>query len=101
MKGFDREKIIRGVKLIIEGIGENPDDEMVILKDIPIYSMCEHHLLPFFGTVSVAYIPKKGKIMELSTIANLVDTIAKKLQLQERLTKQIADNITFIYFLFK
>lgn len=132
MKGFDRTKIIDGVRLILEGIGEDPEskrlkktpnraanmfeevlsgthenlkqfskylteeehDEMVILKDIPIYSMCEHHLLPFFGKVSVAYIPRHGKIMGLSTIAHLVDTIAKRLQLQERLTKQIADQIT-------
>lgn len=129
MNSINTEKIKKGVKLILEGIGENPNskrlkktpqrvanmflevlsgihddpdkftkllseeehDEMVILKDIPIYSMCEHHLLPFFGTASIAYIPNKGKIMGLNTIAQLIDTLSKRLQIQERLTKQIAD----------
>jgi len=129
MNNIDIEKIKKGVKLILEGIGENPNskrlkktpqrvanmflevlsgihenpdkftkllseekhDEMVILKDIPIYSMCEHHLLPFSGTASIAYIPNKGKIMGLNTIAQLIDTLSKRLQIQERLTKQIAD----------
>ncbi|MFC2155547.1 GTP cyclohydrolase I FolE [Acidobacteriota bacterium] len=126
---IDKEKIIAGVRLVLEGIGEepgdsrlentprraaemfmevlsgthmNPDDflkalseekhdEMVILRDIPLYSMCEHHLLPFSGTASIAYIPSKGKIMGLNTIAMLVDSLAKRLQIQERLTKQISD----------
>lgn len=70
---------------------EEKHDELVILKNIPIHSMCEHHLLPFSGTASIAYIPKKGKIMGLNTIACMVDTLARRLQIQERLTKQIAD----------
>jgi GTP cyclohydrolase I len=87
---------------VLSGTYKNPDDflkalteerheEMVILKDIPLYSMCEHHLLPFSGAASIAYIPKKGKIMGLNTIALLVDSLARRLQIQERLTKQIAD----------
>jgi len=129
VNSINTEKIKKGVKLILEGIGENPNskrlkktpqrvanmflevlsgihddpdkftkllseekhDEMVILKDVPIYSMCEHHLLPFSGTASIAYIPNKGKIMGLNTIAQLIDTLSKRLQIQERLTKQIAD----------
>ena len=70
---------------------EEKHDEMVILKDIPIYSMCEHHLLPFSGMASIAYIPRKGRIIGLNNLAHLVDYLAKRLQLQERLTKQIAD----------
>ncbi len=128
---MDKEKIAQGVRLILEGIGEDPasprllrtpartaemftevlagtgkdpaqflkllteeqHDEMVILKSIPIYSMCEHHLLPFSGVVHVAYIPKKGRIMGLNTIGHLVEMFARRLQLQERLTKQIADHL--------
>ena len=72
-------------------LSEEKHEELVIIKDIPIHSMCEHHLLPFTGTASIAYIPRKGKIMGLNTIACLVDALAKRLQIQERLTKQIAD----------
>ncbi|MHB8172138.1 MAG: GTP cyclohydrolase I FolE [Thermincolia bacterium] len=68
-------------------------EEMVLVKDIPFYSMCEHHLLPFFGKAHVAYIPRKGKITGLSKLARTVETIAKRPQLQERLTSQIADII--------
>jgi GTP cyclohydrolase I len=75
----------------LKALTEERHEEMVILKDIPIYSMCEHHLLPFSGTASIAYIPHEGKIMGLNTIAKLVDILAKRLQIQERLTKQIAD----------
>lgn len=68
-------------------------DEMIVVKDIPLYSMCEHHLLPFVGTASVAYLPKNGKVLGLSKIARIVDSVSKKPQLQERLTKEIADII--------
>lgn len=67
--------------------------EIVLVKDIPVYSLCEHHLVPFFGKAHVAYIPRKGKVTGLSKIARTVDVFARRLQLQERLTKQIADAI--------
>jgi GTP cyclohydrolase I len=67
-------------------------DEMVIIKDIDVFSMCEHHLLPFFGRAHVAYLPK-GKVVGLSKIPRLVDAFARRLQVQERLTVQIAEAI--------
>ncbi len=67
-------------------------DEMVVLKDIEFYSMCEHHLLPFFGTMHVAYLPGE-KIIGLSKIPRIVDMFARRLQLQERLTQQVAETL--------
>jgi GTP cyclohydrolase IA len=125
----DLEKIEAGVRLILEGIGEDPDrpglkgtprrvalmyeeicgglhanprellhvipaethDEMLILKDIPIYSLCEHHLLPLVGIAHIAYIPKRGRIVGLSKLARVADLMAKRPQIQERLTTEIAD----------
>lgn len=68
-------------------------DEIVLIKDIPLYSMCEHHMLPFVGKAHVAYIPKDGKVTGLSKLARVVDVFSKRLQVQERLTVQIADTL--------
>jgi len=87
-KGYqeDPEKILR------EALFDVDYDEMVIVKDIEMFSLCEHHLLPFFGKVHVAYIPK-GKVIGLSKIPRLIDIFARRLQVQERLTVQIAETI--------
>ena len=125
---MDAEKIRRGVRLLLEGIGEDPDREglagtpdriarmyeelaagytqdasehlavrfgaehggIVLEKDIFFYSMCEHHLLPFYGKAAVAYVPD-GEVVGLSKIARTVEVYARRLQLQERMTEQIAD----------
>jgi GTP cyclohydrolase IA len=79
-------EILRGALFDVEY------DEMVIVRDIEFYSLCEHHMLPFFGKAHVAYIPK-GKVIGLSKVARLVDVFARRLQVQERMTRQIADSI--------
>jgi GTP cyclohydrolase IA len=127
----DLEKIARGVRLILEGIGEDPErpglqrtpervaqmyqeltegmredprqhvvplpgdthEEMVILKDIHLASICEHHLAPFVGKCHIAYIPKDGRILGLSKLARLAEAFAHRLQVQERLTQEIADTL--------
>ena len=129
---MDTAKIEQGVRLILEGIGEDPNregllktpsrvakmyeevfagmtedpsvhfetlfeedyEEMVLVKDIPFNSMCEHHLVPFVGKAHVAYIPgKEGRVCGLSKLARLVDAYAKRPQVQERLTKQVAETL--------
>ena len=87
-KGYetDADKILKGALFTVEY------DEMVIVKDIEMFSLCEHHLLPFFGKVHVAYIPN-GKVIGLSKIPRLIDAFARRLQVQERLTTQIAECI--------
>jgi len=77
-------------RLINGAIFDVPYSEMVVVKDIPFYSLCEHHLLPFFGSAAVAYIPR-GRVVGLSKIPRIVETYARRLQIQERLTQQIAD----------
>jgi GTP cyclohydrolase I len=87
-KGYQEDpgKILRGALFDVDY------DEMVIVKDIEMFSLCEHHMLPFFGKVHVAYIPN-GKVIGLSKIPRLVEVFARRLQVQERLTRQIADTI--------
>jgi GTP cyclohydrolase I len=87
-KGYDEDP-----KQVLHGALFDVDyDEMVIVKDIEMFSLCEHHMLPFFGKVHVAYIPKT-KVIGLSKIARLVEIFARRLQVQERLTREIADAI--------
>ena len=87
-KGYNQDpaKILRGALFDVDY------DEMVIVKDVEVFSLCEHHMLPFFGKVHVAYIPN-GKVIGLSKIPRLVEVFARRLQVQERLTRQIADAI--------
>jgi len=98
------ERMYKALEYLTKGEKEDPDsvltgalfdvsyDEMVIVKDIEMFSLCEHHVLPFFGKVHVAYIPN-GKVVGLSKIPRLVDIFARRLQIQERLTVQIAETI--------
>ena len=82
-----------GSRDVIKVFSEDGHEEIVMVKDIPLYSVCEHHLLPFIGVAHVVYIPNKGKIVGLSKLARVVDIVAKRPQLQERLTSEIADVI--------
>ena len=98
------ERVEKTLEFLTKGYREDPKqvlhgalfdvayDEMVIVKDIEMYSLCEHHMLPFFGKVHVAYIPD-GKVIGLSKAPRLVDVFARRLQVQERLTRQIAEAI--------
>jgi GTP cyclohydrolase IA len=98
------KRVEKSLAFLTKGYQENPNqilrgalfdvdyDEMVIVKDVEMFSLCEHHMLPFFGKVHVAYIPK-GKVIGLSKIARLVEVFARRLQVQERMTRQIADAI--------
>ena len=98
------ERYAKALRYLTKGYSEDPEeilkdalfsvdyDEMVIVKDIEMFSLCEHHVLPFFGKVHVAYIPK-GKVLGLSKVARLVEVFARRLQVQERLTVQIAETI--------
>ncbi|ADV81897.1 GTP cyclohydrolase I FolE [Terriglobus saanensis] len=98
------ERVAKSMAFLTQGYAQNPTellrgalfdvdyDEMVIVRDIEFYSLCEHHMLPFFGKAHVAYIPQ-GKVIGLSKVARLVDLFARRLQVQERMTRQIADAI--------
>ncbi|HEY6968590.1 MAG TPA: GTP cyclohydrolase I FolE [Candidatus Angelobacter sp.] len=98
------ERMQKAYEYLTQGYSKNPDeilrgamfevsyDEMVIVKDIEMFSLCEHHMLPFFGKVHVAYIPN-GKVIGLSKIPRIVDIFARRLQVQERMTVQIAETI--------
>ncbi|MGI4853736.1 MAG: GTP cyclohydrolase I FolE [Janthinobacterium lividum] len=98
------ERMERSLAYLTRGYEQSPNeilrgalfdvdyDEMVIVRDIEFYSLCEHHMLPFFGKAHVAYIPK-GKVIGLSKVARLVDVFARRLQVQERMTRQVADAI--------
>ena len=94
------ERVARMYEDIFSGIGRDPTegiktfeekgtDGMIVLKDIRFHSVCEHHLIPFFGRVAAAYIPKNGKIVGLGKIARIVDIVSKRPQMQERLTREI------------
>jgi GTP cyclohydrolase I len=98
------ERVSKAYKFLTKGYHEDPEallkgalftvtyDEMVIVKDIEMFSLCEHHMLPFFGKVHVAYIPN-GKVIGLSKIPRLIELFSRRLQIQERLTTQIAETI--------
>jgi GTP cyclohydrolase I len=99
------ERMEKSIKFLTQGYGQKIEDvlhnalfdvdydEMVIVKDIEFYSQCEHHLIPFFGKAHIAYVPQ-GKVIGLSKIPRIVDVFARRLQVQERLTQQIADAIS-------
>ena len=94
-------RVARMYEEVFSGLSEDPvkhiktfntgNDEMVVVRDIPLYSMCEHHLLPFVGKAHIAYIPKNGVVIGLSKLARIVNCFARRPQLQERLTANVAD----------
>ncbi|PYV55576.1 MAG: GTP cyclohydrolase I FolE [Acidobacteria bacterium] len=98
------ERVHKAFQFLTKGYNEDPEallkkalftvtyDEMVIVKDVEMFSLCEHHMLPFFGKVHVAYIPK-GRVIGLSKIPRLIEIFSRRLQIQERLTTQIAETI--------
>ena len=128
---MDRKKIEKGIRLVLEGVGEDVErpglqetprrvaelyaeifsgidrdpmehlvpvqgethEEMVLIREIPLYSVCEHHLLPFAGMAHIAYIPEGGRIVGLSKIVRVLETYASRPQVQERLTTQVAESI--------
>jgi GTP cyclohydrolase IA len=96
------QRVAQMYKEILSGIGKDPSEELkvflehsheeiVLIKNIPLYSLCEHHLLPFVGKAHVAYIPKGNRVTGLSKLVRVVDILAKRLQVQERLTTQVAE----------
>ncbi|MCD7033358.1 GTP cyclohydrolase I FolE [Metabacillus sp. GX 13764] len=98
------KRVAKMYQEVFSGLGEDPSDhfktifgedheELVLVKEIPFYSMCEHHLVPFFGHAHVAYIPRGGKVTGLSKIARAVEAVAKRPQLQERITSSIAESL--------
>ena len=99
------DRVARMYEEIFSGLHEDPRDhlkvvfqdeeheELVIVKDIPFYSSCEHHIVPFYGKAHIAYLPKDGRLTGLSKLARLIETLAKRPQLQERITKDAADII--------
>jgi GTP cyclohydrolase IA len=91
------EEVFSGIdvepKEYFQTIFSEDHEELVLVKDIPFYSMCEHHLVPFYGHAHVAYIPRNGKVTGLSKLARAVETVAKRPQLQERITSTVVDSI--------
>jgi len=92
------EEVLSGMTLkpeseIVSCYADEEYEEMVVVKDIDFFSVCEHHLLPFFGKIHIVYVPKKDKLLGISKMVRLAEVISRRLQLQERITKQIADAI--------
>lgn len=98
------KRVARMYAEVFSGLSEDPKEyfqtvfhegheELVLVKDIPFYSMCEHHLVPFFGKAHIAYIPRDGVVTGLSKLARAVETVAKRPQLQERITSTLADSL--------